>query len=240
LTFSASEDFQRFPTITESDTVMFGFLPSGLFERQIFGKAIVWAQSTSASQSNTNFLLNHDESILYFGSCRFRLKAQYDFCSIELNIEGRNVKAVHQRVFQQVVTIMGECMRSLPCFTSLQYPYTTFNASTPSFSFRNDTFLIPLDHIKSIVKSQSVLNHRSNRLLTSTEASVMYQDWLPSPDMGEKYDVFISYRWGPYDSLFVQSVFDRFGFFTVGENAREVDVFLNRLGKCSRQRLLVH
>jgi hypothetical protein len=58
--------------------------------------------------------------------------------------------------------------------------------------------------------------------------------------MGEKYDVFISYRWGPYGSLFVQSVFDRFGFFTVGENAREVDVFLNRLGKCSRQRLLVH
>jgi hypothetical protein len=33
---------------------------------------------------------------------------------------------------------------------------------------------------------------------------------------------------GPSDSLFVQSVFDRFGLFTVGENAREVDVFLDR------------
>jgi hypothetical protein len=228
LTFSASEDFQRFPTITESETAMFGFLPSGLFERLI-GKAIVWAQNTSSSQTYTNFLLNHDEAILYFGSRRFRLKVRYDLCAIELNVEGRNVKAVHQRVLEQVGAIMGECMRSLYCFTSLQYPYSTFNASTPTFAFRDETFLIPLHQIKSIVQSHSVLNRPGGRrLLTSAEASAMYQDWLPNADTREKYDVFISYRWGPSDSLFVQSVFDRFGLFTVGDTAREVDVFLDR------------
>lgn len=43
-----------------------------------------------------------------------------------------------------------------------------------------------------------------------------------------EYDVFLSYRWGPSDSTFVQSVFDRFGLFTTGEGGREVQVFLDR------------
>ena len=191
LVFSASEEFQHFPTITDSLTLMYGFLPSGLFERLI-GKAVVWAQSTSASQSYVNFLLNHGEAILFFGSRRFRLRVRHDLCAIEINIEGRNVKAVHQRIVEQVEAIMGECMRSLYCFSALQYPYSRHTSSSPAFNLHDESFLIPLDQIKSVVSSHSVLNRPGGRrLLSEAEAVQMYEDWLPSTDSKVIYDVFL-------------------------------------------------
>jgi hypothetical protein len=180
LVFTTSEEFQQFTTISEKDLNMYGFLPSGLFERLI-GKAVIWAQNTSANQSYTNFLLNHDEAILFFGSQRFRLKVRDDICSIEVNIEGLNPKAVHQRLMEQVQTIIEECMKSLFCFTALQYPFNMSNSSTAPFQLSEDCFLIPLGQIRSIVDSHSVLNRPGGRrLLTEAEAKTMYRDWLPN------------------------------------------------------------
>ena len=228
LVFTTSEEFQQFTTISEKDLNMYGFLPSGLFERLI-GKAVIWAQNTSANQSYTNFLLNHDEAILFFGSQRFRLKVRDDICSIEVNIEGLNPKAVHQRLMEQVQTIIEECMKSLFCFTALQYPFNMSNSSTAPFQLSEDCFLIPLGQIRSIVDSHSVLNRPGGRrLLTEAEAKTMYRDWLPNYEQRSRYDVFLSYRWGASDSLFVQCAFDRCGLFTVGPENREIGVFLDK------------
>lgn len=174
LLFTTSETFQRFPTINRDDLSTYGFLPSGLFEK-LMGKAVMWAQSTSATSSSgsstRNFSLKHDEAVVCFGCRRFRMKVRPDMSAIEVNIEGRHVRAVHQRLMDQVTDIINECMKSLFCFSALSYPYSSSSASSPPFSFTDDNFLIPLDEIRSIVSSHSVLNRPGGRrLLSETDA----------------------------------------------------------------------
>ena len=54
--------------------------------------------------------------------------------------------------------------------------------------------------------------------------------------MFDKYDVFLSYRWGNNDSMFVQCVFDRLTLHTVGYTHRSIVTFLdNRRLQMGRQ-----
>jgi hypothetical protein len=191
LVFTTSEELQHNTTISEQDLRVLGFLPSGLFERLV-GKAVLWAQNTSANQSFSNFLLRHDEAILCFGSQRFRLKVRPDLCAIEVNIEGRSPKAVHQRLVEQVNIIITECMKSLFCFTAMQYPIVASNASSSSCEMNESSFLIPLHQIRSVIDCNSVLNHPGGRrLMTESEAKSMYCNWFPNYKQKETYDIFL-------------------------------------------------
>ena len=191
LVFTTSEEFKQYTTISTTDLKLLGFLPLGLFERLV-GKAVVWSQSTSAHENYTSFLLKQDEAVLFFGSKRFRLKMHLDMSVIEVNIEGQDPRIVYERLMEQVQAIIGECLKSLHCFTTLMYPFSICDSSSPPFQLTDETFLIPLDQIRSIVASHSVLNRPGGRrLLTESDAASMYRDWLPHYKHTDRYDFFL-------------------------------------------------
>jgi hypothetical protein len=195
------------------------------------------AQHTSANQSMKNFLLTKSMAILSFGSQRFRLRALPGLSAIEVCVEGRTPRAVHGRLVEQVGVIIAECMKSLICFTAVSYCSRDNGISSGSGSgdeglvFDEETFLIPLSQIVSLVDSHSVLSRPGGRrLLTEAQAKAAFRDWLgrDGGDRSSGFDVFLSYRWGPNDSAFVRCVYDRFSLYTVGGDNREVSVFLDR------------
>ena len=191
LVFTTSKELDQSATLLATDLRLFGFLPLGLFERLV-GKAVVWAQNTSIHQSHTNFLLTQNEAILFFGSKRFRMKVHLDMSIIEVNIEGKYPRTVHKRLMEQVQCIISECLKSLHCFTALRYPYSVCDSSSPPFQLTDDSFLIPLDQIKSVVASHSALSSRvGRRLLSDSEVLIMYQDWLPHYKQQQHYDIFL-------------------------------------------------
>ena len=164
-----------------------------------------------------------------FGSKRFRLRVHEDLCTIEVNVEGRKPRAVLNRLMEQVQVIIGECMKSLVCFPAVRYSCSGDNSGSAGLVFNEDTFLIPLSQIKSVVESHSVLNRPGGRrLLSEAEAMAAFSEWIGVKEMVSQFDRFLSYRWGPSDSLFVQSVYDRFSLHSVGTANREVDVFLDK------------
>lgn len=175
-----------------------------------------------------NFLLHQNVAVLTFGSQRFCLKVLEELCVIEVSIEGENPRAVQKRLMEQIEIIIAECMKSLICFTALSYSEST-ESTTGDSVLRDDSFLIPLSQIYSVVGSHSVLNRPGGRkLLTSTQAKDLFQAWLGKQNKSDAFDIFLSYRWGPNDSAFVQSVYDRFSLHTVEEDNREVRIFLDK------------
>lgn len=188
------------------------------------------AQHTSVNQSVKNFLLNQNVAILSFGSQRFRLKVLEDLCTIEVNIEGRNPRAALKRLMEQVQVIITECMKSLICFTAVSYSTSKGKSkSGGELVFDADTFLIPISQIRSVVSSHSVLNRPGGRrLLSETQAKEEFHIWLGGQNDSNQFDLFLSYRWGPNDSAFVQCVYDRFSLYTVGGDNREIHVFLDK------------
>jgi hypothetical protein len=65
-------------------------------------------------------------------------------------------------------------------------------------------------------------------LMTLPEIKSKYGQWLQLYDLRERYDVFLSYRWGRYDSEFTEQLFDVFTNLSVGAQSRAVEVFLDR------------
>ena len=98
-----------------------------------------------------------------------------------------------------------------------------------NLEFNDDSFLIPLSQVKSVVQSHSVLNRPGGRrLLTETEARNTFSEWIGDNRDTSAFDLFLSYRWGPSDSVFVQCLYDRFSLYTLGSDNREVHVFLDK------------
>jgi hypothetical protein len=64
--------------------------------------------------------------------------------------------------------------------------------------------------------------------MTPADIKSKYGSWLQLNERRERYDVFISYRWGTYDSVFVEKTFDMFTNFSIAAEMRAVEVFLDR------------
>ena len=151
-----------------------------------------------------------------------------DLSIIEVNIEGSNPRAVHQRLSQQIQVIIDECMKSLMCFTAVRYNANK-NTKSDDLVLDEETFLIPLKQIRSVIDSHSVLNRPGGRrLLSETECKNYFKEWIGGRKSTIHYDVFLSYRWGALDSGFVRCVYDRFSLYTMGNENREIHVFLDR------------
>jgi hypothetical protein len=89
--------------------------------------------------------------------------------------------------------------------------------------------LIPLQQLRGACKGESMLAWRGGRsLMTTADIKSKYGSWLQLYERRERYDVFISYRWGQYDSVFVEKTFDMFTNFSVAADMRAVEVFLDR------------
>lgn len=240
---SSSLNLQQSSTITQSELLRNGFFPEGLFER-IIGKTISWCQNHSILFNIRNITLRKNLLILPFGTQRFRLISYHDKNCIRVDIEGINPLAIHERLLSQINSVIQECMSSLICFPALLYSsesvvpqeedYHRFTSLPLSDS---SLLLLPLDHVREVVKHKSILFKTGGRnLISSSDLQLHYHSWIQSLEMLPKYDFFLSYRWGVpnstvvtyHDSVFASGMFDTFSNYTINEeNNRGVDVFLD-------------
>jgi GTPase SAR1 family protein len=210
----------------------------GLFERLV-GRAAAWSQQTNPNGlSLDNTPLYQDYAILMFGAQRFRLSLNLDLNCIRVDVQGSNPHVVIDRLFEQIRRVTAECMNSLQVFTALQYPILPkFNAKEASLADEGVSLVpsvstltfIPLDLLQSLAKQQLALSRPGGRrLLTYAEIQEKYSAWLPEErSLKSEYDVFLSYRWGQYDSAFTGGLFDIFSNFTVGKDHRAPVIFLD-------------
>mmetsp|Transcript_32255 Transcript_32255/g.53892 ORF Transcript_32255/g.53892 Transcript_32255/m.53892 type:complete len:839 (-) Transcript_32255:147-2663(-) len=89
--------------------------------------------------------------------------------------------------------------------------------------------LIPLRQLRAAGKGDSMLVWRGGRtLITKKDVVAQYNPWLQLYQPRGHYDVFISYRWGNYDSAFASALFDMCTNFAIGEKRRAIEVFVDR------------
>jgi hypothetical protein len=231
--FSVSKSFRNNSTINMEDLKRDGFLPSGLFER-VIGKAVAWSQSTSKETFHlSDALLFKDVAVLCFGRQRFRLTSYPMLGCMVVDIEGKSPISVHDRLLEQIRSVMSECMQSLDCFTALMYTSDPSGMSSYStfleYSCSDEFLLLPLENVRTVVDNKATINkHGGRRLLDERDIKSRYSQWLLNNDLLEAYDFFISYRWGRNDDLFVSALFDMFTNYTIGEDNRSIDVFLDK------------
>ncbi|KAJ1434190.1 hypothetical protein B484DRAFT_394161, partial [Ochromonadaceae sp. CCMP2298] len=217
---TASSSLHKITPLTHKDLHSEGFLPRGLVERLI-GKAVMWCQETAAEANSHNLELFQDVVVLTFGSQRFRLKGCPEQNAIRVDVEGQSPLAVHERILGMVARIISECMKSLHFFTVLPFDPTSAGAGAGG-----ETLYVPLKQMRDMVSKQSGLNIH-HRLLKPADATALFGKWIPDYSLRNRYDVFISYRWGG-DSDFAQALFDSFGNYVVGADSRAVQVFLDK------------
>ena len=207
--FSTFSDFSSNTTTNLDDLRTFGFLPSGLFER-IVGKAILWCQATTKAGlfHISNVDLHRNVAVMCFGSQRFRIIYYAASNTIRADFEGRNPLVVHDRLVEIISETITECMKSLKCFTCLLYANGNVATEADHTDFgmgRSElSWLIPLDKLRSAAESRSVLNRAGGRkLMTDSEIKAIYGAWLRLFELRSEYDMFLSYRWGPNETMFL-------------------------------------
>lgn len=208
--FTVISEFENYSKISAADLDLCGFLPSGLFER-VVGKAVSWCQTTSRNGmfNIRNAVLFRNLSVLYYGNQRFRLTLCQNLNCIRLDVEGDAPLVVHNRIFDQISSIIAECMSSLRCFTALvcnTTAHTSTHADLDLFSFAElsrgeavELCLIPLRLLNHSVINDSALittvGSLVRKLLSAQDVKRLYEPWLQMPFMQrDKYDIFISYR----------------------------------------------
>jgi hypothetical protein len=231
--FTLSEELGQSSTVTEADLKSAGFLPGGMFER-IVGKALSWSQDTAVGCTFDlqSALLHKDVAVLAFGRQRFRLVHCADIHCVRVDVEGAHPIGVQQKLQDFILRIIDECMKSLLCFPAVAFQSADGEAHDSAAglekSLRANELLIPLQQLRKASKGESMLVRKGGRaLLSLPEIKSKYGQWLQLYDLRERYDVFLSYRWGRYDSEFTEQLFDMFTNLSVGAQNRAVEVFLD-------------
>lgn len=128
--------------------------------------------------------------------------------------------------------MISECMKSLKFSTILEY--------CPQGKAFTDSYFLRVHQLYSAMEKRStlavVLENGSRELLQNADLVSEFGPWLQKFQIFDRYDVFLSYRWGNYDSSFVCSVFDRLTLFTIDSSHRSIATFLdNRRLQMGRQ-----
>jgi GTPase SAR1 family protein len=233
--FTLSAELEGASTVTEAELKSAGFLPGGMFER-IVGKALSWSQDTAVGCvfDLQSALLHKDVAVLAFGRQRFRLVHCADIHSMRVDVEGAHPIGVQQKLQDFILSIIAECMKSLLCFAAVAFQSAAEESATTvqtglCKTLQANELLIPLQQLRKASKGESMLVRKGGRaLMTLPEIKSKYGQWLQLYDLREHYDVFLSYRWGRYDSEFTEQLFDVFTNLCVGASNRAVEVFLDR------------
>jgi hypothetical protein len=230
----SAHKLQDNPAVLEQDLRSDGFLPNGMFER-IVGKALSWSQDTSrgARLNLRGIVLYRNMAIMSFGRQRFRLVHCPSIHSIRVDIEGECPIGVQQKLAAIIDKIMSECMRFLRFFAAV--PHRTCTETVGSCaedplhtSLLPTEVLIPLAQLRNASNGASMLTWRGGRALLSEESVRQdYAPWLQLQRLRPHYDAFISYRWGEFDSVFTEQLYETFTNYTVGANCRALEVFLD-------------
>jgi GTPase SAR1 family protein len=234
LIFTLSEDkLETAGVIDAADLQRYGFLPGGMFER-VVGKALSWSQDTARGGrlNLRSVMLHKDMAVLSFGRQRFRLVHCPDIHCVRVDIDGCHPIGVMQKLLAIVDKIIAECMPSLQCLPAVSFvPAQENSTNALRMLLRPNKVLISLEHLREAGRGNAVLTRRGgSRLLSEDGVRARYGPWLQLYGLRADYDVFISYRWGDFDSLFTEQLFDMFTNFSVGTDSRAVEVFLDK--KC--------
>jgi hypothetical protein len=178
-------------------------------------------------------MLHKDMAVLSFGRQRFRLVHCADIHCVRVDVEGNNPVGIQQKLQDFIKLIVAECMKSLLCFPAVSFESGGAGSiGAHAGLFKNllpSELLIPLQQLRKAGKGESMLAWRGGRtLITLPEIKSRYGQWLQLYDLRERYDVFLSYRWGRHDSEFTEQLFDVFTNLSVGAQSRAVEVFLDR------------
>ncbi|EKX45745.1 hypothetical protein GUITHDRAFT_108203 [Guillardia theta CCMP2712] len=215
LLFSSDAEFLREQkgVVARSDLTS-RFVPNSLFA-SVIGQAIAWSQSTGGMQHK----VSKTEATLAFGKHRFLLQDLRAEKCFKLVIFVQNPKNVLLRLLKIIQTVIDRCMPRLRCFACLE-ERTDEGAE--------DSFLLDYDTLCQQVGTQQGLWVGTSHLDWSILQS-KFSAWLPSKELLSSYDVFFSYRHGPFDSELVEKTYDILSLGIVGKEGRRLEVFYDQV-----------
>jgi hypothetical protein len=227
--------FQKSTIINGNDLKEGGFLPSGLFER-FLGKCILWAQKTSVGGvvNLDQFGIFHNMAILSFGSQYFRLVPLPHLNCMRIDVCSANPYIVVRRLLDLLKDATSECMSNLTFMTALPFNDSDAGASIASSIAdfeRGDAStskLLSVSSVRHAYMKKEGIKKTGMQIMSHKATLEHYESWLPISRAMSAYDVFLSYRWGDFDSPLTAAIFDVMSNYSVEiEDHRAVNVFLD-------------
>ena len=166
-------------------------------------------------------------AVLRYGGQRFRLTHLTKSNCIQVDVEGENPYAIYQRLCTQIGNIKSETLKSLGYIPTLlvksdsgssDYIHIPFNMNLMS-SNTYDDYVIESTCMKGI-------NYR----ISGRDIKKQHPHWFANLGILDRYDVFISHRWGDYDNKLVARLYDSLTLYPIGQNGRSIATFLDFKG----------
>ena len=232
--FTLSKAFENKPELNCAHLKENGFCPSGLYERLV-GKIIMWTQATSMDGkfNPDDVALFKEVSILSFGSRCFRLSASQALRRLNclrVDVQGSDPLVIVQKLTELIEHVIKESMKGLsvmlllPRLNGTRTNLECIRQLEQNHDF-NSSSLLSLVAIKDAVKSNNGLKHKAKTIISFDDLKRYYASWLQVYSAKDRYDMFISYRWGDDDKPLARQIFDAMSNHKLDDRA--IDVFLD-------------
>ena len=152
-----------------------------------------------------------------FGKHKFILQELHEYKCLRVIVLIQNPKQVLDRLQSIVKKVLTKCFPNLFFFTALQ-----------TFSSRGESHLFDLGTICECVEGGSGL-WLADQFMESSLLLQKFGTWLPPRSLLTHYDVFLSYRWGPFDSDVLEKLHDILSSAAVGAHGRRLNIFFDRV-----------
>jgi hypothetical protein len=162
-------------------------------------------------------VLSKREAIMSFGNHKFMLQELPDYKCLRVVLLIQNPKNVLDRLQSIVKKVLSKCFPNLFYFTALQI-----------VSSRDESHLLDLSTVCDCVADNSGF-WLADEFLSASVLSEKFATWLPPRSLLSHYDVFLSYRWGPFDSDVLEKLHDILSSAAVGAQGRRLDIFFDRV-----------
>ncbi len=162
-------------------------------------------------------VLSKREAIMSFGKHKFILQELHEYKCLRLIVLIQNPKHVLDRLQSIVRKVLTKCFPNLFFFTALQ-----------TITSRGDSHLLDLSTICEHVDGGGGM-WLGDQFLDTPLLSQRFGTWLPSRSLLSYYDIFLSYRWGPFDTDVLEKVYDILSSAAVGTHGRRLDIFFDRV-----------
>jgi hypothetical protein len=222
--------------INFNDAITFGFVPPGLFSRLI-SKVVDWLQNVSKFYFDS-ISLKKNCVVLGYGSINFRLKLIVKLNCIQLDIEGTDIRSLKIRIEEHINNVISECLNSLLCIPTILFNNDINSISNNDYlnqpiQNNKDLLLISYEHIESLYMNEQPLRMAGVTLVAAKDIENCFISFLNVKSALSEYDLYISYRWGLFDSKFTSSLFDIFVNYTLktidDDNDRVINCFLDKI-----------
>ena len=176
-------------------------------------QAVAWSQCTGGMTP----VLSKREAIMSFGNHKFMLQELHEYKCLRVVRLIQNPKLVLDRLQSIVKKVLTKCFPNLFSFLALQ-----------TVTSRGESYLLDMSTVCECVAGGGGL-WLSDQFLNASLLSERFGTWLPPRSLLPHYDVFLSYRWGPFDSDVLEKLHDILSSAAVGAHGRRLDIFFDRV-----------